>query len=273
MTDGFGRPEPFGQPEAGFDSTPPPQRNALAEALRRLTPGLLLVLGSGVVLLGLLGFAWLQIPDSHAWEFALSIMSAAMLTVAKLSLWGWVFTRLRRTPLLWHRTLWLFVFAALGYLMFLPIATGREHEGLYAGYWVSKLPASGRAFLFTYERLVRWQDHLYDFAQWVAFALLIPLVIETVARGFSGRSLGNAFRVYGRWLFWAVTLLFGWAAFALTRALANWMPWHGLRGEALSVVLRFGAAFVADLFLVTFVLSLTAVYLDRAAARHSEPDL
>ncbi len=85
----------------------------------------------------LLAAGWLQIPDSHGWQFALSMLSGVLLVVAFLWLYIATFRYLRPCvppPSRWLSCLVLAVFVALWWLLLQPIAAGRAHESLVAGY-------------------------------------------------------------------------------------------------------------------------------------------
>ena len=234
--------------------------SAIGAAVRKLTPWLLLQLGGGALVLAALSAAWLQIPDSHVWQFVFSMVSAVVLVCAFLWLAARTLAQLRGVALRWPRMFWLLLFVAAGLVLVHAVGVGRDHEDIYAGYWVSKM-SSGRRFLLTYERLCRWQGWFYDLVEWVAFALLVPLAMEVVASGLGREALRVAARVYRRWLFWVVTIGCGLAVFRLTEALAGWTPGRGLAVEFVSMGLRLGVGYVVDVVLVGFCLALTGVYL------------
>jgi hypothetical protein len=89
--------------------------------------------GLGNFLLMLLAAGWLQIPDSHTWQFAFSMLSGVLLVIAFL----WLYTATFRVsapcaarPPHWLSWILLAVFVALWWLLLQPIAAGRAHEGL-----------------------------------------------------------------------------------------------------------------------------------------------
>ena len=59
---------------------------ALRGALGKMTGRLLLSQWVGNIVLMLLAAAWLQIPDSHTWQFAFSVLSAVLLVAGFLVL-------------------------------------------------------------------------------------------------------------------------------------------------------------------------------------------
>jgi hypothetical protein len=230
-------------------------------AFAKLSTGVILLQWLGNLALILLALAWLQIPDSHTWQFVFSVLSAAALVLAWLSLYARTFQKLRNMPPMapwWVRLLVLAGVVVLGYFVLQLIGIGRSHEALYAGYWNSQFSAHQRAF-FTFERLVAWQDHFYDLMQWLLAALLLPIAfVGAIARL---RGIGAPIcRIYRRGLYWLVVLISGFVGSWITSLLAQWTPGHGTTIEILSVLLRLGAAYTLDILLWCFVLALMAVY-------------
>ena len=113
-------------------------------AFSRLKARLFLSQWVGNFLLMMLAAGWLQIPDSHTWQFAFSMLSGGLLVVAFLWLYTATFRHLRpcaARPPWWLSCLLLLVFVGLWWLLLQPIAVGRAHEGSFAGYWNSQSPA------------------------------------------------------------------------------------------------------------------------------------
>jgi hypothetical protein len=218
----------------------------------------------GNLLLLLLAAGWLQIADSHAWQFAFSMLSAALLVVAFLGLYLATFRHLRPSvppPPRWLGGLLLGFFLALWLLLLQPIAAGRAHESLVAGYLNSQSPSWVRYHL-GYSKLVAWQERIYDCIYWLLGGLILPLAIETSAFGLGPGWLRRTARVYRHWLYWLAVLVCGLGGSAITWALAEWAPAAGLAAQTLSVVLRLGVAYTVDILLWCFVLTLTARYLE-----------
>lgn len=235
-----------------------------ASGFSRLTARILLGQWVGNLLLMLLAAGWLQIADSHAWQFAFSVLSAGLLVVAFLWFYVATFRHLRpsaASPPRWLGCLLLGFFVALWLVMLQPIAAGRAHESLVAGYLNSQSPTWVRYHL-GYSKLVAWQERIYDCIHWLVGALLLPIAIETSAFGLGPGWLRRALRVYRHWFYWLAVLVCGLGGSAITWALAEWTPAAGLAGQTLSVVLRLGLAYTVDILLWCFVLSLTAHYLE-----------
>ena len=218
----------------------------------------------GNLLLMLLAAGWLQIPDSHTWQFAFSVLSGALLVVAFLGLYVATFRYLRPSaapPPRWLGCLLLGFFVVLWVLLLQPISAGRAHESLVAGYLNSQSPTWVRYHL-GYSKLVAWQERIYDCIHWLLAGLLLPIAIETCAFGLGPGWLRRAAGVYRHWLYWLAVLVCGLGGSAITWALAEWTPAAALAGQTLSVVLRLGVAYTVDILLWCFVLTLTAHYLE-----------
>ena len=237
---------------------------AFRGAVARFSGRLILSQLLGNFLLMLLAAGWLQIPDSHTWQFLFSMLSGVLLVIAFL----WLYTATFRAllpcvarPPLWLSWILLAVFVALWWLLLQPIAVLRAHEALYAGYWNSQSPPWLRHHL-GYSSLVAWQERLYDCAQWLVGGLLLPLAMETCACGLKAGWLGRAGRAYRYWLYWFCVLVAGLGASAVTWALAGWTPSAGLAGQTFSIIARLGTAYILDIMLWCFILGLVAHYLD-----------
>jgi hypothetical protein len=239
-------------------------KHAFQGAFAKLTGRLFLGQWVGNFLLMLLAAAWLQVPDSHTWQFAFSMLAGALLVVLFLWLYTATFRHLRPCaprPPWWLSCLLLAMFVALWWLMFEPIAAGRAHEALYAGYWNSQSPRWLRPY-FGYSQLVAWQERIYDCVEWLWGGLLLPLAVETCACGLAPGWFRRAARVYRRWLYWLSVLLLGFGGSTITWALADWTPAFGLAGQTFSIIARLGTAYTIDILLLCLLLAVVAHYLD-----------
>src|ERR1700691_2215982 len=177
---------------------------AFQGAVARFTGRLIVAQLLGNFLLMLLAAGWLQIPDSHTWQFAFSMLSGVLLVIAFLWLYTATFRRLlpcAARPPHWLSWLLLAVFVALWWLLLQPIAAGRAHESLFAGYWNSQSPTWLRYHL-GYSKIVAWQERIYDCMQLLLAGLLLPIAVETSACGLFPGWLRRASRVYRRWPYW-----------------------------------------------------------------------
>src|SRR6202050_5404000 len=110
---------------------------AFRGAVARFTGRLILAQLLGNFLLMMLAAGWLQIPDSHTWQFAFSMLSGVLLVLGFLWLYTASLPYLRPCAVLpsrWLSWLLLVVFVAFYFLLLQPIVAGRAHEALFAGY-------------------------------------------------------------------------------------------------------------------------------------------
>jgi len=238
--------------------------SAWREAFRMMRMQLVFEIWIGTLVLVVLGVLWLQIPDSHVWEFVFSILFACGFVA--LSFWccSWVFKRMLK-PIeeerWWLQWILLATVVVAGWLLQMPIDRLVEHRELYAGYWTSRLPHWLR-WLRTYEHLVILQEWVYFSLRLIVVGLLLPVAVVAGA----SRIRGNARRIFGlwtKWWYWVAALVCGWIAFALSGKLMNWTPGHSLMSEILSLLVRLGVVFTLDVLLVCFVLAVIVVGLRR----------
>ncbi|HEY4050541.1 MAG TPA: hypothetical protein VGM27_27060 [Acidobacteriaceae bacterium] len=246
--------------------------NPLRSAWIRLSWRVLVLEWLGTLLCLLLAFAWLQIPDSHLWQFVFSIVSGVLLVTAFVWMQTIAFrTLLRRSSdsaPFWLRFLICAVVVALWLIVLSWINIARGHAALYAGYWNSKF-AAGQRYFFTYARLVRWQQGFWDLVQWTSAAFLVPIALEGGVAGVSSVAWHRIQNVYRHWLYWLIAIVSGFVASALSTALARWKPGTGVGQEVASTLIRVGIAYTAVMLVVSFVLALAAQYL---AGVERDPD-
>lgn len=238
-----------------------------AELFSRFTSRLVLKQWVGNLLLILAAAVWLQIPDSHWWQFVLSIVWGVALGVGFLWLYTSTFRGLRicgtRTPL-WLSCVLLAGFILLWWLGLQPIAAGRMHEARLAGYLNSQSTAWVRAHL-GYGGLVVLQERIYDCLLWLWAGLMLPVIVEMCACGLNPGWLLRAVRVYRKRLYWLCVFVFGLGATVATWALAAWTPNAGLLGQTVSAVARLGVAYTLDIVLWSFLLAMVTHYLSAAS--------
>jgi MFS family permease len=218
-------------------------------AFSRINGRLFLSQWVGNFLLMLLAAGWMQVPDSHAWQFLFSILSGVLLVVAFL----WLYTATFRHLLVCAPRL--------------PWWVSCAHEALYAGYWNSQSPRWLR-YRLGYSSLVAWQERIYDCVQWLLAGLLLPLAVVTCACGVGVAAFRRAGMVYRHWLYWLCILVCGWGGAAITWALADWTPAAGLLGQSFSIVARLGIAYTIDILLWCFLLALVATYLGASSEKN-----
>jgi hypothetical protein len=242
-------------------------------AFKKLSLRVVLLQWFGNLGVALLAFMWLQIPDSHAWQFVFSIISGAVIVFAILWLYAHTFRILLRPEAvapLWQRLFVLLVVIVLGYFLLQGIDILRSHETLWAGYWNSKVSPNMRTF-FTFQRLVKWQQILYDLIQWLVAALLLPIAVVGAGKGLGRGGFRHVRNIYCHFSYWLVTVLAAFAGSYLTSALVSWTPGHGFAGEMISVLARFGVAYTLDILLWCWVLAFTTACVLRQKPAEPPP--
>ena len=238
--------------------------SAWREALRGMRMQLVISLWVGTLVLVVLSVLWLQIPDSHIWEFAFSILFAGGLLALFFWCCSWVFKRMLKPAekeRWWLQWVLLAAVIVAWWLSQMPIDRLLEHRALYAGYWTSRLPHWLRG-LRTYEHLVVLQNWMYFSLRLVVTGLLLPVAVVAGASRIRG-SLGRIFGLWSQWWYWVAALVCGWVAFAVSGKLMNWTPGRSLTSEILSLLVRLGFVFTLDVLLACFVLAVIVVGLRR----------
>jgi hypothetical protein len=244
-----------------------PNQGVWPGAAHRVRPGwvLLQVVGNALLVLG--AMAWLHIPDSHGWQFALSVFSALLLVAAFLWIYMKSINDARRPESrasYWTAGFWLFTgFAVSLFWMHVAAKLGNNVD-LRAGYWNSQLSAHMRTVL-TYPRLVEYQEAAIVALSWLVPLLLLPIVIELVTRSWTGVAFRSAIRVWLRWQYWIVAIAALFLGCWITSWLVDWHPTYTVRGEVVSVTLRLALAYCVDVLLGCGVLALTCELLSRVS--------
>jgi hypothetical protein len=239
--------------------------SAWREAFRAMRMQLVVAVWVGTLVLIMLAVLWLQIPDSHVWEFVFSILFACGLLALFFWCCSWVLKRMLKPAEKERRWLqWILLAAAIvaWLLLVMPIDRLLEHRALYAGYWTSRLPHWLRG-LRTYEHLVVLQNWMYFSLRLAVTGLLLPVAVVAGASRLRG-SVGRIFGVWLQWWYWVAALVCGWIAFAVSGKLMDWTPGHGLMAEMLSLLVRLGCVFTLDVLLACFVLAVIVVGLRRS---------
>jgi hypothetical protein len=245
--------------------------SAWREALRMLRVRLVAGVWAGTLVLAALGVLWLQIPDSHVWEFVFSILFACGFVGLFFWFYAWVFKGMLKPAeeeRWWLQWILLAAVVVAWWLLQMPIDRLVEHRELYAGYWTSRLP-HGLRWLRTYEHLVLLQDWIYFSLRLIVTGLLLPVAVVAGASRLRDGA-GRIFGVWSRWWYWVAALVCGWIAFAVSIKLMDWTPGHGLAGEILSLLVRLGFVFTLDVLFACFVLAVIVVGLRRGAVSSFE---
>ena len=241
-------------------------------ALSRFRFSLVALQGAGNLLALLLAAAWLQIPDSHAWQFAFSMISAVVLVVGFCWLQVLTFSRVRpisqpATP--WLRILGFALVAMLWYLLAQWISSGSNSIPDYAYLWNSKL-SPGMRITFSQARIMIALNILLDGIIGAITALLLPIAIALSSEGLVHPSWKDATRPYRRILYWIAVFLFWIIATQLTTALVSWMPGKGVSGQVISVAVRLAIAYTTDILLWCLLLAFTGAWMEPNPAPATE---
>lgn len=239
----------------------------IARALLRFRFSIVALQWGGNLVAFVLAIAWLQIPDSHSWQFAFSMISAAALVIGFCWIQLVTFARLRPTAQpakFWLRALGLGLVLLLWLLMIQWISSGSETIPDYAYLWNSKL-SPGMRITFSPARITTGLNVLLDILIWAITALLLPIAITLGVEGLRRPSWRDACRPYRRILYWVAVFAFCILTTQLTSALVTWMPGKGPSGEVLSVTLRLAIAWTTDTLLWCLLLALTAAWMEPAA--------
>lgn len=222
----------------------------------------------------LLAALWLQIPDSHAWQFAFSMAAAAALAIGFCWIQVATFARLRpaaQPANVWLRILAFALVAVLWYLLAQWISSGSDAIPDYAYLWNSKL-SPGMRIAFSPARLSAGLNILLDVLLWVLTALLLPIAITLGTQGLRRPSWRDARRPYRRILYWVAVFVFCILSTQFTGALVSWKPGAGVSGEVISVVARLAIAWTTDILLWCLLLVFTAAWMEPESAPQPLPE-
>ena len=239
---------------------------AIHSAISRFRFSLVALQWGGNLLALLLAAAWLQIPDSHAWEFAFSMLSAAVLVIGFCWLQVLSFSRVRahaEPGPLWLRLVGFALVAVLWFLLAQWIGSGSDSIPDYAYLWNSKL-SPGMRIVFSPARLTSGLNLLLDLIIWIISALLLPVAIMLSTQSLTRPSWKDACRPYRHVLYWIAVFLFCILTTQLTAALFSWGPGKGVSGEVISVLARLGIAWTTDVLLWCLLLALTGAWMEPA---------
>ncbi len=239
----------------------------LSRALPKFRFSVIALQWGGNLLALLLAIAWLQIPDSHAWQFAFSMIAAAALIIGFCWLQIVTFARLRSTAQpanFWLRIVSFALIALLWFLLAQWISSGSDSLPDYAYLWNSKL-SPGMRITFSPARITTGLNLLLDILIWAISALLLPIAITLSADGLLRPSWRDACRPYRRILYWIAVFVFCILTTQLTSALISWMPGKSVSGEVLSITLRLAVAYTTNILLWGLLLALTAAWMEPPA--------
>jgi hypothetical protein len=248
-----------------------PRSSILRSALASMSIRLVAMQLGLAVLVFALAVVWLRLPDASA----VDLIGTVLLGLLVLALTGGceaaLVLRLCGRPLSRDRLLKGALLVVLAITLWLGWSAVIDHlsanDMMRAGYLNSRFPAHWRN-TFSYLHLYRWLEGLWSTLAWLAACVLALFVVALTA---SAKPLRTALCALGSATFWLVLLLVGVGTPLLTSSLLGWTPGHGLRREAISVLLRLIAAAVADATFAMLLLAVLAACVQRADAVYATP--
>jgi hypothetical protein len=252
--------------------------STLRSALARMSVRLVLQQIGLALLVFLLYALWLHVPDASALDVIgsalLALLVVAVAGVGESALVLHVAGRARTPERLLRGALLLLAGAVLwfGWNALLEHLRGNynSNDALWAGYLNSRFPHQLRN-VFSYQHILSWLRWMWTMLGWIGAGLVASGVFAGTASVRPLRAAGCALRSI---TYWAALLVGTMAATAITGALVNWTPGHGLRVEMLSLVLRLAAAALVDAAVACLVLAILAACVhrsDEAGAPYSTP--
>ncbi len=245
-------------------------KGILRSALAYMT-GRFVVLQLGLILIvSLLFAAWLRVPDSGVLAVIGTVLLASLILVLAF---GGEASLLRRltgstrghilpgaVALLLAATLWL------GWSSWLNHLSASDFTRL-AGYANSRFPHSLRN-VFTFENLLRWFGWVWLALQWLGAGILLAIAVPFSQ---TSRPLRAGLRVGFSFSYWMILALTAIIVTSITQGMVEWTPGHGLRVEAISLVLRLVTVAIIDAVLICFVLAAITAIVVRFEGRHAIP--
>lgn len=193
-----------------------------------------------------LSLIWLRIPDASAIDIAGSVLLALIVIAIAGAGESALILRLAdqgRTPVrLVRGTVLLLLGAALWIACSTLFDNLQANDTLRAGYLNSQSPHSLRN-VFSYDHALLWFGWIWSLLQAICIGLITLFAVIATASSQPLRAIKRALHSPAYWIATAVGIP---CAVALTIGLMRWTPAHGLRIEALSLVLRLGFILLAD---------------------------
>ena len=223
----------------------------LRVAWRKASPRLLAVLWFGNAAAILLALAWLQIPDSHVWQVAISFLYAAAWSGSVLWLYADTFRRASAEPRsgMVRYVLVILIAIVVAWLLLQVFDVGRARRGI-SGILEFEVLGAGPSF-FTYPRLVAWQRGFYDVLQWAVATVLLAMMFAAGVRRRFARICCNIW-------YWVVAAIAGFLSVWVTGLLVDWTPGRSTKAQIVSVLSRLLVAYTLDIVLLCWVIAVAA---------------
>ena len=223
-----------------------------------------------VLIVSLLFAAWLHIPDSGVIAVSATVLLAALMLALAFCGESSLLRRLagstRRgllpgaVALLLAAALWLAWSTWLNHL-------GANNFTRAAGYTNSRFPHSLRN-IFTFENLLRWLGSTWLTLKWVGAGILLAISVPFAQ---TSRPVRAGLRLLFSLSYWMTLAVGAIVVTSVTRRMVEWTPGHGLRIEAISLVLRLGIVAIIDAVSACFVLAVITAIVTRSEGPHTIP--
>jgi hypothetical protein len=243
-------------------------KGILRSALAHLTVRFVVLQLGLILIVSLLFAAWLRIPDSGIIVVIGTVLLASLILVLAF---GGEASLLRRlagsargglisgaVALLVAVALWL------GWSTWLDHLSANDLTRA-AGYANSRFPHSLRN-LFSFENLLRWLGWLWLALKWLGAGLLLAIAVPFAQ---ASRPVLAGLRVVISFSYSMTLALTAIIVTSITQGMVEWTPGHGLRVEAISLVLRLGSVAIVDAALICFVLTVITAIVVRFEGRHA----
>jgi hypothetical protein len=246
-------------------------KGILRSALARVTVRFVLLQLGLVLIVSLFFVAWLHIPDSGVTAVIATVLLASLILV--LALCGEALLLRLLAGSARRGLLSGAVALLLAAVVWLAWSTWLNHLGesdfitRAAGYANSRFPHSLRN-IFTFENLFRWLGWMWLALKWLGAGILLAIAVPFAQ---ASRPVRAGLRVLFSLSYWMTLAVSAIIVTSITRGMIGWTPGHGLRVEAISLVLRLCTVAIVDAALVCSVLAVITAVVARLDGRQAIP--
>jgi hypothetical protein len=223
-----------------------------------------------VLIVSLLFTAWLHIPDSGIIAVIATVLLAALILALGFCGEASILRELADSKRghIFSGAVALLLAAAL----WLAWSTWLNHFDSNdftraAGYANSRFPHSLRN-VFSFQNLLRWLGWTWLALKWLGAGILLAIAVPLAQ---ASRPVRAGLRVFFSLSYWMTLAVSAIIATLITQGMIEWTPGHGLRVEAISLVLRLGVVAIVDAALVCFVLAVITAVVIRFESRQAIP--
>jgi len=240
-------------------------------ALVRLSAGFVLQQIGLALLVFALSVLWLRVPDASA----LDVMGSVVLGLVVLAVAGmgesWLLLRLagrERTRIkLLRGMLSMLAGVGLWWGWSALIDHLQGYDSLWAGYLNSRFPHALRNIL-SYRHIDLWLGWTWTALEWIGVGVVAIFVFAATA---SRRPIRGVISALSCATYWVALILGTACATVITGSVMGWTPGHGLGIEMVSLVLRLSATVLVDAAVVSLLLAILAVCVQRGDIGYETP--